>query len=103
MRSLFILLFIIGSCAAFSQSIAPRDNTSNELIREHIFVQTNSTLLITGETLLFRVFCHLGNNTPSFLSRLAYVEIIDEAGLSVLKTKILLENGAGHGDFFIPS
>lgn len=71
---------------------------------EQIFVQLNSTFLITGETLYFKVLCRRKeDNTPSMLSKVAYVELIDGSGTPVLQTKISLEEGGGHGDFFIPS
>ena len=37
------------------------------------------------------------------LSKVAYVELIDELGTPVFQTKISLQKGSGHGDLFIPS
>ena len=37
------------------------------------------------------------------LSKVAYLELIDESGTPVFQTKISLQKGSGHGDLFIPS
>ncbi len=76
----------------------------SDLDNEQIFVQTNSTFLVTGETLYFKIFCQQRkNNKPTMLSKVAYVELIDESGTPVFQTKVSLQKGSGHGDVFIPS
>ena len=37
------------------------------------------------------------------MSKVAYLELIDELGMPVFQTKISLLTGSGHGDLFIPS
>ena len=103
MKFLLLFSFIISWCSAFNQS-ATLDYKVSDQDNEQIFVQTNSTFLMTGETLYFKIFCQQRkNNKPTLLSKVAYVELIDELGTSVFQTKISLQKGSGHGDLFIPS
>ena len=89
--------------SAFTQPSILKGNVA-DLDNERILVQTNSTFLLTGETLYFKIFCQQRkNNKPTTLSKVAYLELIDEQGVAVLQTKVSLQNGNGHGDFFISS
>jgi hypothetical protein len=103
MKFSLILLFIISWSSAFNQPAALNYNPS-DLDNEQIFIQTNSTFLITGETLYFKIFCRQRKyNKPTMLSKVAYLELIDETGAPVFQTKISLIGGSGQGDLFIPS
>ncbi|WP_278019694.1 hypothetical protein [Flavobacterium ginsengisoli] len=71
---------------------------------ETVYVHSNATSFVTGETLLYKVYClKSSDKTPSNISKIAYVEIVDNNHKSVFKTKIALENGVGQGDYFIPT
>ncbi|WDF60184.1 hypothetical protein PQ462_02175 [Flavobacterium sp. KACC 22758] len=71
---------------------------------ETIFIHTNAATLISGETLLYKVYClKSSDKTPSGISKVAYVELVDDNKKSVFKTKISLENASGQGDYFIPT
>lgn len=71
--------------------------------QERIFVHSNTSLFLTGEYLYYTVYClNSETNTLSDLSKVAYVEMISKDGTQFFKQKIKLENGLGHGDFFIP-
>lgn len=103
MKFPLLFLFIVSWVSAFNQPASIKHNTS-DLDNEQIFVQTNSRFLITGETLYFKIFCQQRkNNKPTMLSKVAYLELIDELGKPVFQTKVSLQNGNGQGDFFVPS
>ena len=103
MKFPLLFLFIISWASAFNQP-ATLNYSASDLDNEQIFVQTNSTFLMTGETLYFKIFCQQRkNNKPTMLSKVAYLELIDELGTPVFQTKISLQKGSGHGDLFIPS
>ncbi len=103
MKFPLFFLFIIGWSSAFNQT-ATLNYSASDLDNEQIFVQTNSTFLVTGETLYFKIFCQQRkHNKPTMLSKVAYLELIDESGTPVFQTKISLQKGSGHGDLFIPS
>jgi hypothetical protein len=71
---------------------------------ETLYVHSNASSFVTGETLLYKVYClKSSDKTPSNISKIAYVEIVDSNQKSVFKTKIALENGVGQGDYFIPT
>ncbi len=71
---------------------------------ETIFIHTNAVTLVSGETLLYKVYClKSSDKTPSGISKVAYVELVDDNKKSVFKTKIALENASGQGDYFIPT
>ncbi|HET8809926.1 MAG TPA: hypothetical protein VFM65_06630 [Flavobacteriaceae bacterium] len=73
-------------------------------IRETVFVHGNTTTLLTGESLYY-TFYTWNTRTASLsqISKIGYVELVNKEGESVLKQKIALTNGIGHGDFFIPT
>lgn len=71
---------------------------------ETVFVHTNAAAFVSGETLLYKVYClKSSDKTPSNISKIAYVELVDDSKKSVFKTKIVLENTTGQGDYFIPT
>lgn len=73
-------------------------------VNETVFIHSNATTFVTGETILFKIYClKESDKTPSLISKIAYVEIVDDHKKSVYKTKIALENAVGQGDYFIPT
>ncbi|WP_148639374.1 hypothetical protein [Aquimarina longa] len=73
------------------------------LPKEHIFIHHNTTLLFSGEYLYYKVYCiDLKTQKKSYLSKIAYVELVGEDKKTVFRHKIRLEEGHGQGDFFIP-
>jgi len=89
---------------------AQNNNSSIELneidknLNETIFITTNSNSFLTGETLLYDIFClNKTTNLPTKYSKIAYFKIIDSNKKTIITQKIFLENGTGNGDFFIPT
>ena len=73
-------------------------------VREEVYLQTNSSFLLTGETLYFSAFARSADTgLPSPLSSILYVELIGAGGKSVFQKKIHLNNGRGNGTFFLSS
>ncbi|WP_244160746.1 hypothetical protein [Flavobacterium defluvii] len=73
-------------------------------VDETVFIHTNATTLVSGETLLYKIYClKATDKTQSNISKVAYVELVDDSKKSVFKTKISLENASGQGDYFIPT
>lgn len=72
--------------------------------QEKVFVHQNTSLLLTGEYLYYKMYCFNANtNILSDISKIGYVELISEHGTSIFKHKIKLEEGLGQGDFFVPT
>lgn len=73
-------------------------------VDETVFVHANATTFVSGESLLYKIYClKSSDKTPSIISKIAYVELVDSNKKSVFKTKIALENSYGQGDYFIPT
>ena len=71
---------------------------------ETIYVHSNATTFVSGETLYYKLYClNPVNYNISTLSKIAYVELIDSNKENVFKQKFFLKNGTGQGDFFIPT
>ena len=106
--SLFIACFILASLPALPQdgksSVAPYGSVTGELTyREKIFLHCDRKLSLTGEMIRFKGYCvHRLNNTPVDLSKVLYVEILNDHNKSILSEKIGLSGGTGHGSIYIP-
>jgi hypothetical protein len=71
---------------------------------EKIFVHTDKTFYIIGESIWFKIYCvEEGSNKLSAISKIAYVEIINRENKAVLQAKIAMDSGTGNGSFIIPS
>ncbi len=72
--------------------------------QESIFVHFNGTTFVSGETLLYNLYClNSKSYLKSSISKIGYLEIFDQNYKSVYKCKINIENGVGYGDVFIPT
>ena len=71
---------------------------------ERIFMHTNTSFLLNGEYLYYMLYClDIKESRLSNLSKVGYVELIGKGGESVFRHKVLLQNGVGNGDFFLPT
>jgi hypothetical protein len=79
--------------------------TPDELtaLQEFITLDVNSSIQVPGEELWLAVTCKHRNQELSELSKLVYVELIDENGKSVLQHKFQLNKGKGSGQLYLPS
>ncbi len=107
-RLLCILLIWFMTLAMGLGQVALKTNEQVEGYRaipqERIFAHINSSLLLTGEYLYYKIYClERESRSLSKLSKIAYVELVGPRGELILRHKIRLENGLGHGDFFIPT
>ncbi len=95
-KTLFILIIFLN----FSYLTFSQENIS----QERIFVHHNTSFLVTGEYLYYKVYC-LNNETNNLskFSKIAYVELINSEKKQVFKHKIQLQYGMGQGDFFVPA
>lgn len=105
MKKLALLVFFV---CFFSESYSQNNQQNSELFKnipqENIFVHYNTSFLLSGEQLLYKVYClNAKTNQLTNLSKVAYVALVDENYKVHFKHKILLNSGLGHGDFFIPA
>lgn len=83
-------------------TVSPNNiSTSND---ESLFIHLNTSTFLTGETLYYKLYClNPKNNSSSLISKIGYIELIDNNKQVVFKNKVYLDNGKGYGDFFIPT
>ena len=104
-------MLLLSSLRIFGQTPAPVstivqsfDAYRRQTLSEKLFVHTDQTVYLTGETLWFRIYYVDGTfHQPLDLSKVAYVEVLDGAGKAVLQTKVALTTAGGNGTFFLPS
>lgn len=96
LKHLILLFVLINTQLTIAQQVITIDET--------VFIHINTTTLVSGETLFYKLYCIKNTDkTPSLVSKLAYIELIDNNNNSVFKDKIFLENATGEGDYFIPT
>ncbi|MEZ7497614.1 hypothetical protein QO200_02560 [Flavobacterium sp. Arc3] len=96
LKHLILLFVLINTQLTIAQEVITVDET--------LFIHINTTTLVSGETLFYKLYCiKTTDKTPSLVSKLAYVELIDNNNNSVFKDKIFLEDATGEGDYFIPT
>jgi hypothetical protein len=104
-------LLVITLLLSCQQIIFAQNNTSsaelNEIdknLNETVFITTNTNSFLTGETLLYKIFCiDKTTNALTKYSKIVYFELIASDKKTIYTQKVFLENGAGNGDFFIPT
>jgi len=103
--TLIIIFFSNSYLAKCQTKILGEKNSNTSIIsQEKIFVHQNTSFLLTGEYLFYKVYClnNMTNNLSDF-SKIAYVEMVSSDKNLVFRHKIILENGIGQGDYFIPT
>jgi hypothetical protein len=80
------------------------DQHRKHAIQEKIYVHTDRSFYLTGETLWFKVYSVDGSfHKPLDVSKVAYLEILNSTNEPVIQGKIELSEGSGDGSFFLPA
>jgi len=99
--TLIIVIFFIHMCL-FSQNT--NNDNKTEFIQEQIVLQTNTDFYLSGESILYKTICLNKKNKETItLSKIAYIELINNENTSVLRHKQVINNGISYNDFFIPT
>lgn len=69
--------------------------------KESVYLHYNSSLLLVGESFFYKFYCLDSQLKPSNISRLGYVELVNEDFEVVLRQKMELNQGSAYGDLFI--
>ncbi len=108
MKKIKIIVLLLLTCSV--QTIYSQKNKNksgyidayNFTPKENIFVHYNTSILFAGEYLYYKIYCiNATLNQLSKLSKVAYIELINEDKQQIFRHKISLKNGLGQGDFFI--
>ncbi|HVS93170.1 MAG TPA: hypothetical protein VHE59_14110 [Mucilaginibacter sp.] len=72
-------------------------------LREELFVHTDKNFYLAGEIIWFKVYCvEASTNKPLDISKVAYLELIDNAGNAAVQTKVSLDQATGAGSILLP-
>ncbi len=108
LRQSFLFVSLAASFSSFGQtnlsaSMNGFANNSSNYIGEKVFVHSDRNYYVCGEILWFKTYVtNAANNHPLSLSKVIYVEILNNRHEPVLQSKISLENGTGNGSFSLP-
>lgn len=79
------------------------NNYNQNVFQEKIFVHTDKEQYLTGEILWFKVYnVDAVTKKLNDLSKVCYIELLDEKNKPVLQSKIALVAGMGNGSLYIP-
>lgn len=72
-------------------------------VQEKVFVHTDKSTYLPGEIIWFKVYAVDATNHRLFnLSKVVYVDVIDNAHNGVIQAKIAMTDGLGSGSLYIP-
>ena len=96
-------LTVMGQEGSADSLAAQFTRYQTQHVQQEIYVHTDKTVYVTGETIWFKVYVMDHSlHRPWGLEKLAYAEIISRDQKPVLQAKIGLDSGHGHGYFNIP-
>tara|TARA_R110002051_G_scaffold325867_1_gene432489 strand:+ start:10813 stop:12552 length:1740 start_codon:yes stop_codon:yes gene_type:complete len=103
-NTVFFFLF----CAIFvlkAQNIQHDDikTVLNTLDQEAAFVTYNTNVLLVGESFFYKFHALNKTNKPSVISRIGYIELVNESLEVVARQQLQLINGMAYGDIFMPT
>jgi len=103
---LSIVLSLLSLCS-MAQVIQEVQNSFNlykqSALQEKIFVHTDKNVYLAGEIVWFKVYCVDGNDhKPLHLSKVVYVDVLDNSQNRVVEGKIAMKDGVGDGSLYIP-
>lgn len=76
---------------------------TSQRLQEKLFVHTDKDFYLAGEICWFKLYAiDAGSHHPLALSKIAYLEWLDQNNQPVLQTKIGLSDGHGDGSLYLP-
>jgi len=97
------LLILTGRAQAIQEVQNSFNLYKQSALQEKIFVHTDKSTYLPGEILWFKIYCVDGNDhKPLNLSKVVYVDVLDNNQIAVLQTKVLVKNGIGDGSLYVP-
>jgi hypothetical protein len=87
---------------SFEQLIKQFDTYRQQHLQEKIHVHTDRPNYLTGETMWFKVYLTDGTlHRPLDISRVTYLELLDETNAPVAQAKISMRDGIGDGSIYL--
>ena len=69
--------------------------------QEQIFIHMDNTCYFLGDTLFYKAYVRRSDGLPSRVSKVLYVELLNQDGYLVQRQLLELEKGEAHGDFVL--
>ncbi len=69
--------------------------------QEEVYVHMDNTSYYLGDTIYYSVYSRLSTGQPSPLSRMLYVELLNQDGYLVERQKVEMTKGHGYGSFVL--
>ncbi len=96
-------LHISCSAQAFDQIANNFNRYQREVVEEKIFVHTDKSTYLPGEIIWFKIYnVDANHHKPINLSKVVYIDVLDQEQNGVLQAKIAMKNGVGSGSLYIP-
>ncbi|WP_353135511.1 hypothetical protein [Pseudopedobacter sp.] len=71
--------------------------------QEKLYVHTDKNTYLAGEIIWFKIYnTEAYTNRPVNISKVAYIELLDNQNKPILQTKVTLKEGGGEGTFYLP-
>ncbi|MDA0196995.1 MAG: hypothetical protein O2887_08275 [Bacteroidetes bacterium] len=87
-----------------SEALSAFEENNTYQYQEKIYLHTDKSTYITGETLWFKAYLvNATTHTPSSLSKVLYVQLIDDAGQNLMQQRVQIGNEKAVGQIFISS
>ncbi len=103
----FLVAFATSATAVAQEGGDPAARLSayrQQNLQEKVFIHTDRTVYVTGDHIWLRAYVVDGAlHRPLAMSRVVYVEILDEAHQPVLQAKVPMKDGVGHTSLFLPA
>jgi hypothetical protein len=109
MKSVATVLLLTTLClSSFLQADSPRDQLVAALHSyyknypvEKVYVQTDRSAYLSSQTIWYKMYS-TAYGSPSSMSRVAYLQLVDRDGHIVVTKKLFLIDGVARGDIQIP-
>lgn len=76
----------------------------DDIPNEEIYAHINTSMPFVGEYLYFKVYClHADDKKLSDISKIAYLDLVNQNKEVIHSQSIDVERGMGYGDYFIPT
>lgn len=106
-----LVLLLLVHLGAVGQSVPSADwlvrsfdTYRQQTLTEKLFVHTDQAFYLTGESMWFKLYYVDGtDHKPLDLSKVAYLDLLDGSGTSVLHTAVALSAAGGHGALSLPT
>lgn len=73
-------------------------------LQEKVFVHTDRDFYLTGDQLWLKVYLvDASAHKPLYMSKVVYVDILDNQGQALVQGKVAIDNAIGHTSLFLPA